>query len=126
MSVAWYVVLEREIPGFDPFVNGKALAKAGDALDASAKGSGVKPILSFFSVTPEMVAFAENEGAELPSIVEEAWFEAAEGLKTVGLLLQEVKKSSANASLVKDLEDFRDVLETLQKHNVRWHLAVDF
>jgi|SRR5579885_644877 hypothetical protein len=125
MSVAWYVVLEREIPGFDPFVNGKALAKAGDALDAIAKRSGVKPILSFFSLTPEMAAFAENEGA-LPSKVEETWYMAGEGLKTVRMLLQELEQNSANDPVVKDLEDFRRVLETLQQHNVRWHLAVDF
>lgn len=126
MSVAWYVVLEREIPGFDPFINGKALAKAGDSLDAIAESSGVKPILSFFGVTPGMLAFAENEGAELPSAVEEAWFTAAEGLKTIGLLLEKVEQHSGNVPLVTDLEDFRRVLETLQKHSVRWHLAVDF
>ena len=126
MSVAWYVVPEREIPGFDPFVNGKALAKAGDSLEVIAKSCGVKPILSFFGVTPGMVAFAENEGAELPSAVEETWFTAAEGLKTVRLLLEKVEEHSDNVPLVTDLEDFRRVLETLQKHNVRWHLAVDF
>jgi hypothetical protein len=72
-----------------------------------------------------MAAFAENEGA-LPSKVEETWYMAGEGLKTVRMLLQELEQNSANDPVVKDLEDFRRVLETLQQHNVRWHLAVDF
>ena len=126
MSTAWYIVLEKQIPGFDAFVNGKALAKACGALDNVAKRFGVKPIMSFFSAAPEMMDFAESEGVELSNPVEETWFTAEEGLKTVNLLLEKMRKDAENSAVVEDLEDFRGVLETLRMHNVRWHLAVDF
>ena len=44
LSVAWYIVVEREIPGFDHFVSGKAVAKAGNRLDPS--GSARRHCLS--------------------------------------------------------------------------------
>jgi len=127
MSLAWYIVPEREIPGFDTFANGKALAKANDVLEAIATRHSVRPLMSFFSPsTDEVIAFAQSEGANLPKAIEKTWFTAEEGLRTVNLLLESVEKDSTSGRVVKDLEDFRRVLETLRKCDVRWHLAVDF
>jgi hypothetical protein len=39
MSAALYIVLERPIKGFDHFVSGKALARAGEILDTLAQKS---------------------------------------------------------------------------------------
>ena len=50
MSVACYVVLERKIPGFEIFINGKALGHASELLDSLAKDEGVLPLSDFFSV----------------------------------------------------------------------------
>ena len=88
MSVAWYIVLQREILGFDPRVNGKILARTGNVLEALAKHAGVVPLMEFFSAAPdERVEFAEDHGlnvedipVELPT---EKWFSPEEGLKTV-------------------------------------------
>ena len=49
MSAAFYIVLEKPIKGFDHFVNGKALARAGEILDSLAKKSGTKPLMKFWS-----------------------------------------------------------------------------
>ena len=38
MSVALYIVLERQVPGFDHHVNGKALGRLGELLDVLAYG----------------------------------------------------------------------------------------
>ena len=66
MSVAWYIVLEREIRGFDHFVNGKAVAKAGDRLDSLAKEKGLPTRMSFFSISAEaLTTFAEDHGVSL-------------------------------------------------------------
>lgn len=127
MSLAWHIVLEKQIPGFNACVNGKALAKADDVLDAIAKRHSVRPLMSFFSASPdEVIAFAQSEGANLPMAIGETWFAAEEGLRTVNALLENIEKDSTSDSLVKDLEGFRSALETLRKHEVRWHLAIDF
>jgi hypothetical protein len=130
MSAAWYIVLERKIPGFDPFVNGKALARAGEKLEKLAKAAGVTPLMKFFIASPdELAEFAADHGASLKGAgVESAeqWFSPGEGLKVVHVLLEAVEKQAGDAGVVSDLKEFQSVLETAQKHGVRWHLAVDF
>jgi hypothetical protein len=130
MSVAWYIVLEREIPGFDPFVDGKALARAGDELERLAKNAGVSPLMKFFSASPnELAAFAEDHGLDLKGTSAESaeqWFSPEEGLRSVQALLEAVEKRPKDARVVSTLKEFQSVLETAQKHSVRWHLAVDF
>jgi len=41
--------LEKQIPGFDAFMNGKALANAAEKLDYIAEQNSVRPLMSFFS-----------------------------------------------------------------------------
>jgi hypothetical protein len=43
MSVAWYIVFERKIPGLKSFVNGKSSPQAEKPLDALADRSGIRP-----------------------------------------------------------------------------------
>ena len=49
MSASMYIVVEGEDPGFDIFVNGRALARYEDALERVALRLGVKPLIEFFS-----------------------------------------------------------------------------
>jgi hypothetical protein len=52
-----------QIEGFDHFVNGKALARAGELLDAMAKKIGTKPLMDFWSAAPEELnGIAEDLG----------------------------------------------------------------
>lgn len=78
MSAAWYIALERVIPGFDPFVNGKALSRTGEILDSIAKDRGVRPLMGFFSASPEVLAgFAADQGVALKQPApSEKWFSA--------------------------------------------------
>jgi hypothetical protein len=127
MSVAWYIVLEKQIPGFDAFVNGKALAKAAEKLDYLAKQHSARPLMSFFSSSREqMSALAASEGVETGTGIAEIWFVAEEGLRTVNLLLEKIEGNPAYEAVRKDLLDFRKVLETAKQQGVRWHLAIDF
>ena len=50
MRVALFIVLEKDIPDFDPFVNGKALSAAEIKLDRVAKELGVTPLMDFCSM----------------------------------------------------------------------------
>jgi hypothetical protein len=133
MSSALFIALEREIPGFDPFVNGKVLADASDELDAVAATLKVKPLMQFFSQDAEETArFLEGEGVEMEDfeIPSETWFPAADGLKTVEALLdhfQQIPSSPPQAvEIVRELQEFQAVLNRAADDEVRWHLDVDF
>jgi hypothetical protein len=133
VSLAWYIVLQQEIPGFDATVSGKGLAHASEVLDSIAKETGVLCLMDFFSVSPdELAGFAQGhdiavlEGAdELPG---EKWFSAAEGLKTVRALVRAVEETNIENAvrIVADLKEFERVLQIAEDKGVSWHLAVDF
>jgi hypothetical protein len=133
MSVAWYIVLERKISGFDHDVDGKALSGAGKVLDALAGDAGVQPLMDFFSASPEELAgFSEDQGIDLKEkaikLPPEKWFSADEGLKTVRALIQAVDngKTEHADKILDDLKEFKKVLEVARNNGVGWHLAVDF
>ena len=133
MSAALYIVLEKKITGLDPYVSGTALRRASTLLDALAKEAGVKPLMQFFSASPDDLAgFLGDQGVGADEKAEQLepqqWFLAEDGLKTVLALcrvLQE-KGSPQNDRVLTDLEEFRGVLEVANKNGVRWHLAVDY
>jgi hypothetical protein len=119
--------LEREIPGFGPSVNGKAVAKAGAILDTLAKKKGVPTLMSFFSASPEELAgFAEDHGVKLEQQPPEKWFSAEDGLGTVNSIIEKRENSRLDARTISDLREFQKVLEVAKQHAVGWHLAVDF
>lgn len=121
---ALYIVTEKEIPGFDPYVNGKALSKASDELDLLALAANVRPLMNFFSISPDdAAAILDEAGDEELLITAEQWFSPEEGLVTVRALLA---SGDLPHGVKEDLDEFETVLETLRKNSVRWHLAVDY
>ena len=127
MSVAWYIVLEREIPGFDHAVNGKAAAKAGEQLDSIADERSVPNLMSFFSISAEELAgLAGDHGASLTKPAPEKWFSADDGLKTLNGLIEGAEKHKLNPRVIADLQEFKGVLEMARRNGIGWHLAVDF
>ena len=133
MSVAWYIVLERRITGFNHIVDGKALGRAEHTLDALADDLGVQRLMQFFSASPEELAdFAGAQGLDLrenpiqtPS---EKWFSANDGLKSVSALMEalEDKKIEHAGPIIQDLKEFKRVLDAAREDGVRWHLSIDF
>jgi hypothetical protein len=133
MSVAWYIVLERKIPGLDHSVNGKALGRAAKVLDALAEEAGAQPLMDFFSASPEeLAAFAEDQAMDLKEeatkLAPEKWFSANEGLKTVRALVRAVDngKTEHAEAILDDLKEFNKVLEVAANNGVGWHLGIDF
>jgi hypothetical protein len=130
MSLAHYIVLERDIPGFDPFVNGKCVAHASDELEALAKRLQVTPFLEFFSMNREDVAaeFGEPpDGGEYPA---EVWYEPEKGLETVNRLLAHLIDNPAEIAdsnrVIEELREYQSVLQRLSAERVKWHLAIDY
>jgi hypothetical protein len=127
LSVAWYIVLEREIRGFDHIVNGKAVAKAGDQLDSLAMEKGLPTLMNFFSASPEeLIGFAGDHGVSLKQPPRQKWFSADDGLKTINGLIDGAEKRKLDARVIDDLREFKTVLEIAKQNGVAWHLAVDF
>ena len=133
MGVAFFIVPEREVPGLETFVNGKALARAED-LARVAEAAGVRPLRDFFSEDPEAAwALLSDEGSEPPAegFGPQEWFEAEEGLATVRGLIAHLEADRATAAegeasaIVEDLREFDRVLGGLAAESVRWHLAVE-
>ncbi|MFZ6819236.1 hypothetical protein [Undibacterium sp. Ji22W] len=133
MSVAYYIVPEREIEGFDHFVNGKALGHADeDTLNHLCEELSVQSILSFISQDPEELAdFMEDEGIEMPAeLPETRWFDATVGLATVRALAVHLENNpdalKDASNLVEDLREYENVLERFEQEKVRWYLGLDF
>jgi hypothetical protein len=136
MSAAYFIVLDREDPGFDTMVNGKFLSRDDKRLEKVAKSLGIRPLGEFISVSPEEArALMEDlgtdpdefEGMELP---EQTWYGAQEGLDWVRRVSEYLR---ANPSAVKnaegvlaDLEEYRSVLEQAKAVGAKWNLGVDF
>jgi hypothetical protein len=133
MSVALYIVLERRDLGFDHHVNGKALGHAGKLLDALAEKAGTKPLMEFFSASPEeMSEFVASLGAGVEEnatlVPAEGWFPAEEGLVTIRGLREAARSEKIDnlEKILADLDEFERVLKAAKEHGVRWHLAVDY
>ena len=124
---ALYIVLEEKIPGVDAVgLEGRALSKYSNELDALAKQAGVKPLLSFFSVGKDeaMEFFDEVEVVERGiKIPDQQWFSAEDGLTTISALLPAVAENSA---LTRELEEFQQVLQAARDRRLRWHMAIDY
>jgi hypothetical protein len=133
MSAALYIVLERQVPGFDHHVNGKALGRSGELLDVLADKVGTKPLMAFFSASPEeMSEFVKSHGEAVQETAtafpSERWFSAEEGLVTVRGLRDAARSEKIIdvEKILADLEEFERVLDAARVRGVRWHLAVDF
>ena len=66
MGAAYYIVLDLEIAGLDPFVNGKAIARESERLALVTQQLGLRDVNEFVSADPdELLAIAEELGVEL-------------------------------------------------------------
>jgi hypothetical protein len=131
MSVALYIVAEKEIEGFDPFVNGKAIGRSNE-MEKLARKAGLTPLVDMASQDPEdMRGLIEDAGGDPDEvdIPEEQWFSAEKGLDAVRAhieYLQENPKAINNSDeILQDLREYETVLMRLVKEKVRFHFAVD-
>lgn len=129
MSTAFYIVLDREEPSFDPFVNGKALAKAASALDTLCAKLGLPNLDAFVSLSGDELGDLLDEPIDMPD-TDETWFTPEEGLQCFARLeayLRANPKAVKNsAAVLEDLGEFIAVLDKAQGIGARWHLALDF
>ncbi len=131
MSVAFYIVLDAEEPGFDTFVNGKAIAHADD-LDAFCVKHGLPVLESFVSQSLEEFEDMLDEDLELPEGESDQaqWFDAEEGVNYVDALISALRKEpdgiESSADVIDELLECKAVLEQAQAIDAKWRLALDF
>lgn len=134
MALAWYIAAETEVAGLEIFVNGKSIAHTDEQkLEQLCLTLGVSPLMDFFSVDAQetealLEAYLGGEEEAL-STPEEEWFAAADGLLTVRALSEYLNAHpdvlEKQPSVMEDLGEYQRILETLNQHQVRWHLAID-
>lgn len=134
MGLAWYIAAEEEVAGLETFFNGKSIAHADEArLEALCEQLRVRPMMDFFSVDPDetealLQAYLDS-GDEPLETPEEEWFAAEDGLLTVRALTTFLADNPAQldrqSEILLELAEYQRILESLQRSNVRWHLAID-
>lgn len=135
MAASMYIVVEGEDPGFDIFVNGRALARYESAVERLALEIGVRPLLEFFSADEHSMALLIEEGAGNPDLLKRLpptqWYSGEEGLRTVEALVVALEEDpyqlgSEGAMVLSELREYQKVLQKTADRGFRWHLAVSW
>jgi hypothetical protein len=135
MSASLYIVVEGEDPGYDIFVNGRALARNEDSLEKLAMRLGVPPLLDFFSADENSMALLLEEGAGDPAWAQTLpppqWFSPVDGLVTVRALLDYLQQhpttmGSDTHEVIRELAEYEMVLSKTATRDLRWQLAVSW
>ncbi|CAM2008082.1 hypothetical protein [Acanthopleuribacter pedis] len=141
MSAAYYIVLDQEDPGFDSFVNGKALARASEELEALTQALGISTFEDWFG-DPESDYvgdggdydesdddddFGMEESEDRP--ISGTWFEPVEGINWLQTLIAHLEEEEAavenQENITDELNEFLEVLEQAEASGARWHLQID-
>ena len=121
MSTAYFIVLDRDDPDFDAFVDGKMLTGEIDPINKLAEKLGLKHF--------EDYAFQDLSEFGGPDM-EPEWFDAAEGLDWASGTLQRLREEPETVKdvdgVVADLEDYVRVFEEAGRRGMKWHLELDF
>ncbi len=135
MAASLYIVVEGEDPGFDIFVNGRALARNEEALDRFAATLRVNPLLNFFSADENSMALLLEQGAGDPEwsrhLPQPQWFTASDGLATIRKLIEFLSERPAAVGsetfpILLELREYERVLQKTAERGLRWHLAASW
>ena len=134
MSAAFFIVLDNQNPGFNTFVNGKAVAREAESLNEVAASLGLPELWDFFSYEPEealaVSEMCDGDPAEVGELQAAEWFEPEEGLHWVETTRQHL---IADESVVRDvrsvldeLDEYEAVLRKAKNIGAKWRLLIDF
>jgi hypothetical protein len=130
-----YIVVEGEDPGYNIFVNGRALARYEDALERIAIRLGVRPLIEFFSADENSMSLLIEEGAGNPDLMRRLpppqWYSPADGLATVRALIAALEDDpqqlgTEGPQVLSELQEYATVLDKASRAGDRWHLAVSW
>ena len=135
MAPSLYIVVEGEDPGYDIFVNGRALARNEEPLERLAEGLDVSPLRTFFYANEPSMALVLEDGREdgrieadlTPVQQQSQWFDPTDGLLTVRTLLRFLDIVPAalgreTPDVFLELRDYERVLRRTVAQGLRWHM----
>lgn len=129
MSVAYYIVLDNEEPGFETFVNGKFLAHDVENLDAICERLGIRAFGDFLAMSEDDISDMLGEDVELPEYEGEQWFDAREGIALVNALVAHIKANPGDvdnsSGVLEDLAEYAEVFQKAEGIGAKWHLNLD-
>jgi hypothetical protein len=127
MGAAHFIVLNNPKPGFDTFVNGKAIAREAPAIEKIGKKlkiPDINDLMSFAIAAAEFGADPDSPGAQ------EKWFSAQEGLKWVRAVQTFIRSKPTSVKAVErvlsELTEYDELLQQAAKIKARWHFEMDF
>src|SRR5688572_4519275 len=132
MGAAYFIALDNPEPGFDPFVNGKAVAREAKRISKVASSLGLKTPDEYVSMGgDEAAAMAEEFGVgDDVHAPPEQWFDADEGLAWVARLRAHIRSDAKSVkdaeAVLADLAEYERVLSQAKPIGARWHFSVDF
>jgi len=135
MAASMYIVVEGDDPGFDIFVNGRALARHEDSVEKLAMSLGVRPLIEFFSADENSMSLLIEEGAGNTELIKRLpppqWYFGSEGLATVQVLIDALvdephKLGTEGPQVLEELQQYARVLAKTEERGLRWHLAVSW
>jgi hypothetical protein len=135
MAASMYIVVQGEDPGFDIYVNGRALARNEDAVEKLALQVGVRPLIEFFSADENLMSLLVEGGAGDAELMKQLpppqWFRGDEGLATVTALIETLqdepqKLGSEGVLVLEELREYAVVLRKTAERGLGWHMAVSF
>lgn len=130
MSFAYYIVLDDSNPGFDTFVNGKAVARAVAEIDALCEQERLGRLDQFIGQSVAEFGDLLGEDIELPESesVEAVWFDPDEGITFLDALTAKIRSDRSlpfRGDVLEDLAEYRRVLVQAKAIRAKWHLAID-
>jgi hypothetical protein len=135
MGVMTFITLEKPIRGLKDDLGGKGLARYSFDLDEIAASLSIQPLDAFLSCSAEQYADLVGDRLEAPEKwkgFKEEWFSASEGLEVVQRLLGHLRMKPIALALLPvewqetvllDLETAARILQTAEKHGVRFHFT---
>jgi hypothetical protein len=127
MGAALYIVAKKKPQSVDMLMDGKALARAEEALTSICSDLGVKPLMEFFSQNPDELA--DMLGDDVPDMPPEQWFKASDGLAIVRALASHLEKNpqaiDSGGRVLEDLRQCERILVHLDRETITWHFALD-
>lgn len=125
MGIGLVPILETRIKSVDPYnIEGKALASAWPEIDDIARRLGVTTIEDL----GDNEEFDEEEDELDGPPSEVPWYDAADGLRTVTALREELTANPDalpdSDEVASDLEEIQDVLAAAEEHKVRFRFTM--
>jgi hypothetical protein len=135
MAASMYIVVPGDDPGYDTFVNGRALARHEDAVEKLAVKLGVRPLIDFFSADENLMSLLVEGGAGDAELMKQLpppqWYRPEDGLATIEALIKALQDEpqqlgSEGVLVLEELREFAVVLRKTAGRGMPWHMAVSF